>query len=338
MHKAPRIIILIMILMLVGWGGFWLVASRGTERVLTGWFEDRRAEGWTASYDSLNTGGFPNRLDTTIEGVVLADPDTGISWQAPVFQNLSLVYRPTEVIAVFPGEQVFAARDETYRVESETFRASAALGPQFELPILRSTVEIGAATVTTSDGRVTGLDTALISMRETPDREGDVYDLDVNVAGLRPDPAFMERLNASGAFSDALETVRVAGTIRFDAPWDRYALERARPQPREIELTRLDAKWGELTLAASGTLTVGAAGRPEGEIQVRAENWRAMIDLAYASGALPESLVGAVTRAGTMIAGLSGDPDTLDATLRFENGRAFLGPVPIGQAPDLSLP
>lgn len=338
MHKAPRIIILIMILMLVGWGGFWLVASRGTERVLTGWFEDRRAEGWTASYDSLNTGGFPNRLDTTIEGLVLADPDTGVAWQAPVFQNLSLVYRPMQVIAVLPGEQVFATRDATYHVTSDTFRASGSFAASVDLPIERSTVEIRNATVTTDDDRELQLASAIISMRETPERTGDVYDFDINASNLTPDAALMSRVGRSGAFSEALETVRVAATIRFDAPWDRYALERARPQPREIELTRLDATWGELDLAVTGSLEVSANGQPDGELQVRARNWREMIEIARASGALPESLVGAVTRAGSMIAGLSGDPETLDATLRFENGRTFLGPVPLGSAPDLSLP
>ena len=46
----------------------------------------------------------------------------------------------------------------------------------------------------------------------------------------------------------------------------------------------------------------------------------------------------ALTRAGEMLARMSGDPETLDATLKFENGRAFLGPIPIGAAPVIRLP
>jgi len=37
------------------------------------------------------------------------------------------------------------------------------------------------------------------------------------------------------------------------------------------------------------------------------------------------------------LAGLSGQPENIDATLNFSNGRIFLGPIPLGPAPSLRL-
>lgn len=338
MRKAPQIIIVLIVLIFVGWGGYWVIGSRATEKVLSGWFEARRAEGWTATYSSLNTAGFPNRFDTTITDLNLADPETGIAWSAPEFQNLSLSYKPTDVIAIFPGEQTFATRGASHTVTAENFRASASFTPSVDLPITHSVVVIDTAQVTSSDGKMTALSHAQVSMRETPGRQGHVYDFDVDATGIAPDASLIARARESGVVADVIDRAHLRATVRFDNAWDRFAIERARPQPREIELTRLTVDWGALTLDATGVIVVGAGGVAEGEVDVKAENWREMVSVAQAAGTFPEMLVGAITRAGEMVARMSGDPETLDATVRFEGGRAYLGPIPIGAAPEIRLP
>lgn len=338
MRKTPKIIVAVILLILVGWGGFWLVGSSATEKLLAGWFEDRRDEGWTADYTSLTTRGFPNRFDTTITDLNLADPETGIAWSAPVFQTLSLSYRPTDVIAIFPGEQVFATRDARHLITAETFRASASLAPSVELPISRSVVEIDNARISAADGTETTLDHAQIAMRETPDRQGHVYDIDLSASGIRPDPSSAGAMRRAGALAEKIEQATLRATIRFDNPWDRYAIERARPQPREIELTRLAARWGEVELDATGVLVVSDSGLPEGTLDIRAQNWRALLAVADETGWLPAALLTTLSKAAELAARLSGDPDTLEATLRFEHGLAFLGPLPVGAAPLIRLP
>lgn len=338
MRKTPYIILTIIALMALIAGGAWFAAATATEKVLAHWIDERRAEGWVAEYSSLNTAGFPNRLDTTIMDLRLSDPDTGIAWSAPEFQNLSLIYKPTHVIAVLPKTQVFGTPEGSHTILSDSFRASAQFVPAINLPIERSTIEIIGATITSDEGGDFGLEKVLMSIRETPDRQGHVYDFDVTVNGIRPDGTFMRRISRSGTFSDVVESAKVRATIRFDAPWDRYALERARPQPREIELTRLSAKWGRLSLSAKGVLVVTEGGRPNGEINIKAENWREMIAVAQAAGHLSPAVARTALRAGEMMARLSGSPNALDAVLRFERGMAYLGPVPIGSAPEIKLP
>lgn len=59
MRKAPQIIISLIVLVFVGWGGYWVIGSRATERVLAGWFEDRRAEGGRPIMPRSTPPGFP---------------------------------------------------------------------------------------------------------------------------------------------------------------------------------------------------------------------------------------------------------------------------------------
>jgi hypothetical protein len=52
---------------------------------------------------------------------------------------------------------------------------------------------------------------------------------------------------------------------------------------------------------------------------------------------VPESLLGTLESGLTLMAQMSGNPETLDVPLTFRNGRILLGPIPIGPAPILRL-
>ena len=131
-----------------------------------------------------------------------------------------------------------------------------------------------------------------------------------------------------------VEALRLDATLAFDAPWDRFAIEDARPQPTRIDLDDLSAQWGTATFRAVGEADVDAEGFPTGEVTLRAVEWRKILDMAVASGVLPENAVGPVERALEL---MSGPRDTLDATITFQGGLMWLGIVPIGPAPRIVI-
>ena len=131
--------------------------------------------------------------------------------------------------------------------------------------------------------------------------------------------------------------VRALASVDFTGPWDRHAIENARPQITRIKLDEFDATWGELGLKAVGTVDVDERGLPTGEVAIKAKNWRKMIEIAEASGAIAPELVSTVTGALQFVAGLSGNSKTLDVTLRLSGGAVFLGPIPIGAAPIIKI-
>jgi hypothetical protein len=92
-----------------------------------------------------------------------------------------------------------------------------------------------------------------------------------------------------------------------------------------------------LHLQAAGEVDVTPEGFPEGEITLKARNWRDMVALAQASGALPEGMAQTVENGLELLARMNGNRETLDVPLSFRGGRILLGPIPIGPAPVLRL-
>lgn len=333
-----RILVAVVVLAALGWSGFWWVSSSTVERNLRAWVEARAAEGWVVNYDSLSTGGFPNRVDTTITGLELADPETGVSWSAPMFQILALSYKPNHVILAWPPEQTFATPFETVTITSQTMRGSAVFVPGIDLTLDHATIEADRLGLVSTAGWSASLAKGLLSTRRTP-AVANSYDVALSVQELRLPDGFARLLSGRSLIGDTLGTLSLDATVLFDAPWDRRAVELRRPQPRSIDLKLAQATWGELDLKLAGRVDVDGEGLPTGEIMVKATNWREMLRLAVASGAIAENLAPLVENGLEGLARLSGSSgDALDVPLTFARGRVMLaGLVPLGPAPRLVL-
>ena len=314
------------------WAGYWVIGAGAMERALEGWITERGQDGWVAEYASLDTRGFPNRFDTTVTDLELADPRTGLAWQAPWFQILSLSYKPHHVIAVWPDAQTLATPYERIEVTSADMRGSIILGTATSLPLERTSIVAERVELASSAGWTAGMEHAQLATRTTPGVENS-YDISLEARGVKPASGFVEMVSGGDLLPPVFDGLELRATVRFNAPWDRFAVERARPQPRHIKLEILKAQWGELDLWMAGEVEVNELGVPSGEITVKAKNWREMVQIAVGAGVLAAEFEGTVTSALQFLAGLSGDPETLDTPLKFDGGRVWFGPVPLGPAP-----
>ncbi len=327
-----RLVVIILVGALV-WMCWWAFGQIAYERALTAWVDDRRGEGWAADIGELETKGFPNRFDTTVTDISLADPETGIAWSAPFVQFLSLAYKPHQVIAVLPGEHRFSTPLQTMTIGHEDARASLFLRPNTQLALDRAVLVISGAAIRSSAGWQTTLAEGRFAADSAPAAE-DTYRLGIEVLGLVPTDEARELLDPGGILPREVESLRADAEIDFTAPWDRRAIEVARPQITAIDIRDLSARWGEITFRAAGEVTVDGAGMPEGRITVRAVEWRRLLDMAEAVGWLPGSLRGSLEAALSL---LSGEGDVLDAPLEFSGGRVSLGLIPLGDAPRIVL-
>jgi hypothetical protein len=331
-----RSLLAILILGASLWGGYWFVGSRGIEAAFSQWFDARRADGWVAETRALGVQGFPNRFDTVFEDLVLADPQSGLAWEAPRFQINALSYRPNHVIAVWPERQLVATPQEKFVVESRDMRASLVIAPDTALAPRRMTLTAEFLRVT-PQARVEET-TALSALTLAAERmEGATYRLGLRAEGLTLAAPWRALLDPENRLPQMISGASADLTVTFDKPWDRSAIERARPQPTQIKVALADGRWGELQLQAAGTVEVDAQGLPEGEITLKARNWREIVTLMRVAGVLPESLAGSVESGLGMMARMAGNPETLDIPLGLRGGRIWLGPVPIGPAPVLRL-
>ncbi|WP_147125857.1 DUF2125 domain-containing protein [Shimia ponticola] len=331
-----RIVLWLVAAIVALWSLYWVVVSQSIERSAAAWFADRTAEGWVAEYDALNTRGFPYSFDTKVETLTLADPATGVVWAAPTFEVLAKSYQPNHIVAVFPPSQTLASPAEKLTISADDMQASVSFRAGTSLPLQQTTATLKQAKVSSDKGWETTLDQGLFAINRTDASDAE-YEVTFTATNLRPNDALRLGVDPSGRIPDTFQTFTLDAVVSFDKPWDRFAVERARPQPTKIDLKDFDAQWGQLELRAVGTLDIDAQGTPEGRITIKATNWREIVTLGEAMGLLPETIIPTVNRVLEVMAGLSGPPHTIDTPLTFANGRVSLGPLPLGPAPKLQL-
>lgn len=328
-----RLLILIIVLAL-GWSGYWMFGAWGVRSGWAGWISAQRDAGWVAGAADVSVRGFPNRFDTTFTDLTLADPKTGIAWKAPFFQVFALSYQPNHVIAVWPHTQTVSTPLQTIDVAAGDMRASAVVGAAISVPIERLNLVVSDVSLASSAGWHSAADTFRLALR-TEGPALNSYRLAVEATGFAPPAAL--GLGSTTALPQTFDILRADVLAQFDAPWDRFAVERARPQFTHIDLKKVAAVWGDLELEAAGAVDIDAAGYPEGDITVRLTNWREIIALARGLEQVPAPLLDAVEAGLKLLAGLNGRAETLDVPIRFKGGTAWIGPVPIGAAPQLTL-
>jgi len=332
-----RKLIYLVFLLAFGWAAWWLIGSTLVERGLRAWVEERREAGWVAGYESLNTRGFPSRFDTIVTGLELADPRAGVAWSVPRLEILMLSYRPNHIIVELPGTQQLATPLQKIEIAADPLRGSLVFAPDTDLALERSAFEFADMWVSSTLGWEVRIASGRFASRLVDPADPLRHQVSFEASDLTPSDALRRRLDPAALLPEQFAVFAADFTVLFSAPWDRHAIEEARPQPRAIELELVQAKWGDLDLRVAGEVTIDEAGVPDGEITVRAENWREMLDLAVASGVLPEGLRPTLERILELVAGGGGGGDTLDAPLTFRDGRVSFGPIPLGPAPRLVI-
>ena len=330
-----RFILLLFGLPALAWSGYWYVGATAKEQVMRAWLEERAAAGWRAEVAELQVGGFPYRFDTELKGVELADPVSGVSWSAPWFEILALSYKPTHVIAVWPETQSITTPDGRVEIRAGQMRGSAEFDAGTDLALDELVVDMADVTLTGA-GWDSGFDKALVATRRHGS-DARAHDVSVEARNVRLTERTRRFLDPKAVLPAVFETLLAQAAFTFDGPLDRTAIEIGRPAITHVTIDKFQATWGRLDLRAEGAVTIGPDGRPEGTINLRAKNWREMVELAVNVGALSQGDAGKLTSALGIVSQMTGDGETLDAPLRFAAGLTFFGPLPIGTAPRIML-
>ncbi len=124
----------------------------------------------------------------------------------------------------------------------------------------------------------------------------------------------------------------------FTRPLDRRLIEEGKVALAQATIRAASLQWGEVRLEVSGAIRVDDDGYPVGSLDVTAQHWREILEMAVRAGAIGREMARAAEGALGLIASLGGDRDRLEATLRLEDGEVWLGPISIGDAPRLAPP
>ncbi len=325
-----RKLLIFVIALGVVYGGYWFVGSAAVERGAKAALAQAQADGWDLTYDSVATRGFPSRFDTTLTNISLRDPGTGIGWQAPFFQLLALSYLPNRVIAIWPNNQTVILPGQALQVTSDRLRASIAVGANTALTLNKATAETGPLTVVSDLGWQAAIDKGLVALRQAAGNN--TYDVYVDLTALTLPVALKSRLDPAADLPAALSVVRADTTLTLDRPLDRHLDKGPPPALQTLVVKDLNLTWGRLTFQASGQIVADAQGRAEGQLDIRADDWRGLIALAVNAGLIDPGVAPTWENFGVMI---TGGADMLDLPLTFRDGRMALGLLPLGAAPML---
>ena len=318
------------------WSGLWLAGAELARGAITAWLAERRAEGWLAEAGPVKVTGYPARFALRLDALDLADPDTGLAWAAPGLRLASDAWDPLDLRLDWPAEQMIATPEGRIAFTTTGMGARLALAPGPTLTLRAAEFEVQDGALASTEGWRARLAEARLSAVRIGDR-ADRLALSFTAAEAEPSAPLLALLDPRGRLPRMIDRLEIAADVDFDAPWDIHAIDRRRPQPTRIDLSRLAARWGQLELLAAGKLEIDAEGRATGAVQLRAVNWREMLALGQDTGLIPPDLASTLETALSLLAAATGRPETLEVPLYFTGGEMSLGPVPLGPAPRFRL-
>ena len=323
---------------LIGWCGWWFIGSSAQKSAWTSWFEERNQAGWVAENSGISVKGFPNRFDTTISDFELADTQSGWAWSAPFFQILMLSYQPNHVIAVWPNSHKISTPEGTVAITSEKMRGSVKFVPNTDLTFDGTQIEMQKVGLKGPLWEI-NLENANLATRrvEAGDAPDFAHQIGFNANKLNLSEVLKQSLDPADLLPAAIDKAHLDITVAFDAPWDRFSIDGPKPQPTAISVKDVNVIWGKLKFSANGQLRVDGRGNPEGDINLKAENWQDLVNLAASSGLISQDIAATITSGLRLMAALSGDSKTLSVPLNMSGGVMRLGPIRIGQAPNLTI-
>lgn len=331
-----RALLAIVLLAALAWSGYWWIGSSAYEAGLDGWLEAQKDAGWRAEREELRVIGYPNRFDTQVKNLRLADPDGNWAWSAPEFQILSLSYKPNHIIAVWPGTHRITTRAGSFEFTGELIRGSVVFAPESKLTLERLTLELTDTRMGPLNGPVATLERGILSSRraQSPEAPEFAHDVSIELSRLLLPEAFIKSLQLRETLPPEIERLSASALLLFDGPWDRTTLADP-PRFTGLDIKNFLLAWGNAELLASGRIDITRQGFAEGRLDLEVSNWRTILRVLRESGAVDDRSARSLETGLALLAGFGGNPKRLKVPLIFKNRRAYLGPFEIGPAPKL---
>ena len=322
----------------VMWCAWWAIASAGLQQALNSWVEDRRELGWTAEIGAISKHGFPLSLHAQLNKVTVADSGTGVGLDMPQLDLIAAAYWPGFMSVKLP-EAPFRVTFPTGTLDLQLNSAQAdlRLHPGATLQLQGISLMSGVWRASLDQSLALSADTLQFAVIQD-DMTLETYKLNVDALNLTPGNLIRTVLALPQDWPGSFEIFSADVWVTFDRPWDRTTFDGPSPQPRAITLRQIAAEWGLLEVSATGDLNIDPMGIPTGTVSVKVSNWRDIVDLVEASGALPSAQRQKAEIVLSALANLGGNSADLILDMSFQNGQMSLGPINLGAAPRFALP
>jgi hypothetical protein len=365
-RRGRRYLILLLIALAVSasWAWAWKYAAAQAQAAVEGWRVREAKAGRVYSCGAQSISGFPFRIELGCQraSAQLHNEGTALEIKTPSVVVAAQIYAPETLVSQFIGPMTvavaghppFLSANWTYGESriTGTPRAPQSASLRFERPTIDRI----------ADGKHESLASARRIELSSRIVSGSAADHPVIEFALRAERASAPGINRAAAPPiDADLTMVLRGLSDFSpAPWPLRWRQLQQAGGR-IDITQARVKQGETLAVGKGSLSIDSKGQLAGQINVTVAGLEPFLAAIGAAKAVQQSHnmdkvagfldrlspgLGDVARqqAGANLgAGITmlGQPATLDGRsavtlpLRFADGTAYLGPIPLGPTPAL---
>jgi hypothetical protein len=356
------ILLLLVAALCGGWSAFWFYASGKVEATIEGWRAREGQAGRLYACGSQTIGGYPFRFELNCDdaSALFKNSQPPIEVKSRGVLVAAQVYEPTLLISEFHGPLTISSPGQApevvvnWKLAQSSLRGTPAAPERMSLAVDLPVV----------DGVSGGTQKTLWRARrfELHGRiaEGSVRDHPVIETVLRLNGATAEALHPIAAMPvDADITAMLRGLSDFSPkPWEARFRE-IQAAGGGIEITQARVQQGDTLAVGSGTVTVNANGRLDGQLQVTVAGLEPFLAAIGAQQMVQQSpgmdrLAGVLDRLSPGLGGVArqqaaanigaginmlGQQTTLEGKravtlpLRFTDGAIYLGPIPVGKVP-----
>ncbi len=347
-----------------GWSWFWVAATDKAQATVEGWRAREAKAGRIYACGSESIGGYPFRFEMNCESAsaLFQSNQPPVEIKARNILVAAQVYQPTLLLSEFHGPLTVAALGQApdlvvnWKLFQSSVRGTPAAPERLSLVLDKPVVE----------SMSTGSARTLLRANHVEIHgrlaEGSVLSQPVIDVALRLDGVVAPDLHPAMAQPvDAMIDMVLRGLNDFSAkPWSER-FRQIQASGGRIDVTQARVQQGEIIAVGSGSVSINPNGRPQGQLRViiaglepflkligaqqivqtspQVDKLAGVLDrLSPGLGNMARQQVGANLSAGI---NLIGEQTTLEGQravalpLKFEDGRMFLGPIPLGDAPAL---
>ncbi|MFO1150233.1 MAG: DUF2125 domain-containing protein [Alsobacter sp.] len=330
----------VLLVLFAGLGGFWAYATWRVGQELDALLAREAAHGRQWDCPSRTIGGFPFRIEVSCERPSFSGAPGGVSTQGEVarFVAVAQIQSPNHVIIEVDGPLVVTdVGGRRLDLSWDLLRGSLEGRPD-QLDQLALEMTNPRLKLTGTGGFDMTAEGAMVDfhMRRTPGRPPEERAYDVASRGTALRIPAVERLVGGAEPLDADLVATVLQVEPLAARTPAQNLERWRLAGGKVQVSKLVLAQGPRRLDATGILGLDELHRAQGRLDVTVAG---VDDLLQQFGLSPRAAT-----LGTIIAGVLGGrpkagqaeaaekpPGGVVLPLRLDDGKAFLGPLPVAR-------
>ncbi len=345
MKKIRWPLILPFLLIVVGviaYSLWWVGVADRVETAILDWQSDQATKGISVSWDTLETGGFPYRIQVDVTGGRIDAPEAPRSWvwETDALSAQTLAYKLDHVIVDIPGSQRLhysEPRDGTQQrftlnLNSEVFWASFVDEGDEEQRLSADIQNLSASRARqTEDGPVLAGGAAAARLqfhgRPSANVEGTAFDV-----ALKGQDISWTNLGDTLWTGSNIAQLEAQTRITDLPPGFPDALATFLPDAADhgttLAISEFSLEWGPVEMTGQGEVRLDSLGRPEGRFRTSVGNLDGLIDALVRAEIVSQQSARLAFAGMVALSSMQGEEaGRVRLPVAMKDGVLFLGPI-----------